>query len=240
MRRARTGSCSILILTGIVIGVVARASAQSAPLASYGSTQSFRLEQLLPDAVAQNTDLNAWGWFSYLHDSDRDPDEKYYWESDLALGVTQRFGDNLAGTIDIHLLSDNYANPRGFLEQAFLTARLSEQSGALLTAGKFNADFGVEPRNEWDRLAGTTSLLFGAEPQDLVGVELTQPLADGRLSLRPFLAAEFNGDADFHGLPLAGFSLQWKPSNSLTFNWTNLVDQGKVLHFDYYYYSYLA
>jgi putative OmpL-like beta-barrel porin-2 len=223
-----------------VIVASTRADAQSTTNPSYANSQSFRLEQLLPDSVAQNTDLNAWGWFSYLHDSSRDPDQKYYWESDLALGVTQRFGDNLAATVDMHLLSDNYADPRGFLDQAFLTARLSEQSGTLLTVGKFNADFGVEPRNEWDRLAGTTSLLFGAEPQDLVGLELTQPIGDGRLSLRPFLAAQFDGDSDFHGPPLGGISLQWKPSDSVTLNWTNLVGRGVVQHFDYYFYDYLS
>ena len=58
---------------------------------------------------------------------------------------------------------------RGELEEAFVSLLVSEDSQTILTLGKFHADIGVEPRDFWDRLTGTTSLLFAAEPQDLVG-----------------------------------------------------------------------
>jgi|GEM_PF-3732913 len=215
-----------------------RVRAQTLPADSSSSSTPFTLEQLLPSDVQQNTDINAWGWFSDLHDSLRDT--HFYWETDVSLGVTQRFSDQLAGTADVHFIGEA-TTARGFLEQAFLTANVLPKSQTLLTFGKFNANFGIEPRNEWDRVAGTTSLLFGAQPQDLVGLQMFQPLFDDRLTVRPFIATQFQGHADFQGAPIGGIGLQYKASDSLNFNWTSLVGPGLLPNYDkyfYYYYQY--
>jgi hypothetical protein len=181
------------------------------------------LEQLLPDSMRQNTDIDAWGWFSYLRNNG--DEHRNYLTGDVALGVTQRIGDSIAATADFHFLGANHLS-RGFLEQAFVTARLSESAGTLLTVGKFNASFGTEARDEWNRLAGTMSLLFGAEPQDLVGIMLTQPLGDSGISVRPFVAAQFQGHASFYGPPSGGITVDYRPSNTLHLSLTNWIGPG--------------
>ena len=127
----------------------------------------------------------------------------------------------------MHFL-DSDDHPRGFLEQAFVTAELSDHAGTLLTAGKFNAGFGVEPRDAWDRLTGTTSLLFGAQPQDLIGLMLTQPLGDTAVTLRPFVVNGFAGRFDFDQPPSAGLTVEYRPRRDLSFAVTNWVGPGFV------------
>jgi hypothetical protein len=184
----------------------------------------FRLQQLLPESVSQNTDINAWGWFSYLHDSE--PSTPSYWEGDLSLGLTQRLGSRAVAAVDFHVVDDNDYK-HGFVEQAFLTLELSEKSQTLLTVGKFNASFGVEPRNAWDRFGGTTGLLFGAQPQDLGGVMLTQPIGDGNVKLRPFITTNFEGHAEIkHSAPLAGLLAEYRPNDNLRVAFTNMVGPG--------------
>jgi len=181
----------------------------------------FQIEQLLPPSIAESTNVNAWGWFSYLHDSNSD--ESSYGIADVALGLTQRLGTRATAVADIHFIDDN-GPTRGFLEQAFVTVELSENAETLLTVGKFNASFGVEPRNEWDRLSGTSSLLFGAQPQDLVGVMLTQPVGD--FKIRPFVATQFQGHAVFDGAPSGGLLVQYQPSDTLRASFTNWIGPG--------------
>jgi hypothetical protein len=214
-------ACVFAIPTSTWVGC---ALAQSYPDQTRESeTHPFTFESLLPRSISQNLDVNAWGWFSYLRDDDRA--EPNYWDGDVALGATQRIGDHLAVTADIHYLDENN-HSRGFLEQAFATGQVSETTGTLITAGKFNAGFGMEPRNEWDRLSGTPSLLFGAQPQDLVGMMITQPLGEGGISLRPFVTSELDGRSSFRGPPSEGLLAQYKPNDSLTMNFTNWVGPG--------------
>src|SRR5262249_17782623 len=102
------------------------------------------------------------------------------------------------------------------------------QSGTLLTVGKFNANFGAEQRNEWDRLTGTTSLLFGAQPQDLVGIMLTQPLGDGDVTLRPFVTTQFKGEAEFDGRPSGGLAVAYRPNENFGLEFANWIGPGFV------------
>jgi hypothetical protein len=217
--------------------VVLALTAQSAPLAAYGAPSTddtsapanadygngFTVEKLLPASVAQTLDINLWGWFSWLHDSDRD--ESTYWDGDVALGVTQRLGDRVAVSADMHFIDDNN-RMKGFLEQAFATAQPWESEQTLLTVGKFNADFGIEPRDAWNRLTGTTGLLFGAQPQDLVGIMLTQPLGQSAVTIKPFLSTNFDGKSAFYGPPAGGVMLTYDPRETLSIKLTNWVGPG--------------
>jgi hypothetical protein len=181
------------------------------------------LENILPPSIAQNLDINAWGWFSFLHDSDRE--DPPYWLSDVALGATQRIGENFAATADVHFIDQNNES-NGFVEQAFVTADALPKTGTLLSVGKFNANIGVEGRDEWDRFGGTTSLLFGAEPQDLIGVMLTQPIGDTGITVRPFVSTNFEGTFDFNAPPGGGAIVEYRPQHELSVALTNWVGPG--------------
>jgi hypothetical protein len=186
----------------------------------------FQLSNILPPSVAQDLDLYAWGWFGYTHNSQRDGNS--FSDVDLAIGATERIQERLAVSVDMHFL-DAADHPRGSLEQAFVTAELSEQDGhpgTLLTVGKFNARFGAEPRDPWDRLTGTPSLLFAAQPQDLLGVMLTQSVGQTGITLRPFVVSSFEGRSDLTGPPSAGLVIEYKPTRVLTFSITNFFGPG--------------
>jgi hypothetical protein len=215
----------------IAIGVAVSSSSRAQDDA--GGYDAPTLSELLPPSVAQNLDLDAWGWLSYAPAIPHNREN--YWDLDLALGATQRIGDRLAATADIHFIDSN-GSPRGQLQQAFVTADLSEKTGTLLTVGKFNSPFGVEPRNAWDRLGGTTSLLFGAEPQDLLGVMFTQPLGDTRITARPFVVTDFQGRSNLQGPPSGGLMLEYRPSHELDFALTNWIGPG-FTHEEEYAYS---
>ncbi len=187
------------------------------------SDQRWAVQNLLPTPVAENLDVNVWGWFSYLYDSDSD--NRSYWDADVAAGATQRLGDRLALTAYMHFIDDNN-HTLGFLEQAFATAKASEKFQTLITAGKFNANFGVEPRNAWDRLGGTTSLLFGAEPQDLLGVMVTQPLGNSGLTVRPFVVSGFQGTSNFNQPPSGGATIEYHTTERFSWSVTNWVGPG--------------
>jgi hypothetical protein len=225
-RNSKTHLQTALVVCALALAAPGVCRAQTAP--DPGSDQPS-LEKLLPPSIAQNTDINAWGWLSYLRNT-ADTD-KNYWNGDFAFGLTQRLGDNLALSADIHFIDDNNLS-YGFLEQAFATAQLNAQTGTLLTVGKFNASIGAEARNEWDRLGGTTSLLFGAEPQDLVGLMLSQPLGDGQITLRPFLTTQFQGHADFDGPPYGGLIANYRLNDNLSFTFTNMLGPGFVAEDD--------
>ena len=208
---------------GIIILLAGLLSSTPAAAQEAGYDDGPSLEKLLPPSVAQNLDLNAWGWLSYTPAIPHNREN--YWDMDLALGATQRFGDQMAATADVHFLDSN-GTPSGELQQAFVTAQLSEKNSTLLTIGKFNANIGVEPRNAWDRLGGSTSLLFGAEPQDLLGIMLTQPLGNTHLTARPFIAANFQGRSNLEGPPSAGLMLEYRPVHELDLALTNWIGPG--------------
>src|ERR1700722_14200205 len=63
-----------------------------------------RLSQLLPPSVSEHLDINVWGWFSYLGSTA--DDDHSYWDGDLALGATQRIGDRMAVTGEMHFLDE--------------------------------------------------------------------------------------------------------------------------------------
>ena len=228
MKHGGITAIAFTFLAPVVLPLTSRCEAQisaTQPAAEATTDQRPALSNLLPPAVAQGLDVNAWGWLSELYSTGEGNES--YWDLDLALGATQRFGDRVAVTADVHFIdANNYRH--GWLEQAFISAKLSDVGQTVLTVGKFNAFIGVEPRNAWDRFGGTTSLLFGAEPQDLLGVMLTQPLGDTGVLLRPFIVNGFEGRAEFNESPSAGVKIEYQPCHELRFAMTNWVGHGFV------------
>jgi hypothetical protein len=227
-----------LLLAAVIVGIaintphgIAQTATASSPVnqaqiqqdTSSNDNSHPALQDLLPPSVAQNLEVNVWGWFSDLHDSNLDYPN--YWESDVAFGATERIGENFAATADIHFIDENNLSS-GFLEQAFVSADVWPKAGTLISVGKFNANIGVEPRNAWDRFGGTTSLLFGAEPEDLVGVMLTQPLGDTGITLRPVVATDFEGHYDIDKPPSGGLIAEYRPAHQLSMELTNWVGPG--------------
>ncbi len=213
-------------------GFTRHAQVQAAPGGTYGDApvdDTPALSKLLPPSVAANLDVNVWGWLSYAHSNAEY--QSSYWDADIAVGATRRFGDRVAVSAEMHFIDADDAI-RGWLEQAFVTVKLSEHDQTLLTVGKFNAFFGVEPRNAWDRLSGTTSLLFGAEPQDLLGVMITQPIGATGITLKPFVVTGFEGRSNLNEPPSAGLLVQYHPVHEWAFSITNWVGPGFVSGYD--------
>lgn len=167
--------------------------------------------------------MNFWAWGSYLNTDHGNQHSNG--DGQLSLDITKSFNGRLALSSEVSLMAAN-DHFRGQLEEAYASALLSEDTQTVFTAGKFHANIGVEPRDFWDRLTGTTSLLFSAEPQDLVGLMLTQPLASTHISLKPFLATDFQGHARFRSGPAGGVILQYRPAPELTISLTNWLGPG--------------
>ncbi len=181
----------------------------------------------LPPAVAEGLDVDAWLWMSYLH-NDQSSDNNIY-DLQLSLDVTKTFGRRVATSFEGNFIDAN-GERRVELEQGFISFLLSEKSQTLLTVGKFNANFGVEARDFWNRTNGTTSLLFAAQPQDLIGVMITQPIGNTGITLRPFITADFQGAYNFDQPPSFGMTVEYRPNNALTLAVTNWVGPGMVLY----------
>jgi hypothetical protein len=185
-----------------------------------------RLADRLPPAISDGLDVDGWIWLAGLQNN-AEP-SSHYFDAVFSLALTKSFDQRVAITAQgtfIHADGHNRAE----LEQGFVSMRVSDEMGTLFTIGKFNANFGVEPRDFWDRTTGTTSLLFNAQPQDLIGFMFTQPVGDTGVTLRPFMSADFQGGWDFNQPPSAGLQVEYEPSRELSFSLTNWVGPGLVL-----------
>jgi hypothetical protein len=179
--------------------------------------------RFLPPPIADGLDVNLWGWLGYSREFSGGPES--YWDGELQLDINKTFGDRFAITADVNFVdADNHMF--GQLEQAFGTVLVSEKSGTLLTVGKFNSSFGVEPRDFWNRATGTTSLLFGAEPQDLIGFMVTQPIGQTGVKVRPFIVNGFDGHLNVDRPPSAGITVEYRPVHEWSFAVTNWVGPG--------------
>ena len=87
-----------------------------------------------PRQIADGLDINLWGWLGYGIQKSDEWDS--YWDGQLQLDITKSFSDRLAVTADMNF-NDANNHQFGQLEQLFATVMLFEQSGTLLTAGKF-------------------------------------------------------------------------------------------------------
>jgi len=191
-----------------------------------GLSLKDRLIECFPPGIAQGLDLDAWGWLGGFVSPDNNPSN--YYDVELGVGISETFGESLKVAAQGNFIDAN-GNLRGELEQGYLTAKIWDAGQTLVTVGKFNANFGVEARDFWNRTTGTTSLLFGAQPQDLLGVMITQPIGETGIELRPFVSADFQGGYNFNQSPSAGLTVQYKPDRKLEFAVTNWVGPGFVL-----------
>ena len=177
----------------------------------------------LPPAVSHGLDIDVWGWLGDLQTSE---DTNYY-DIHLSLGITKSFDQRAAIT-----LQGDYINADGddrlALNQGFLSVLLSETDGTIFTIGKFHSNIGVEGRDFWERRTGTTSLIFGAQPQDIVGAMLTIPFGD-HVKVRPLITADFQGGYDFDQPPTGGVKLDYHPNEQWSFGLTGLIGPGFVL-----------
>lgn len=185
------------------------------------------LANQLPPSISDGLDVEGWVWVSDLQNNAH-PSNNYF-DTVLSLAATKSFEQRVAVTVQGNLIdADGFW--RAELEQGFASALLSERAQTILTVGKFNANFGVEARDFWDRRTGTTSLLFNAEPQDLIGVMLTQPVGETGVKLRPFLSADFQGAYNFEQSPGGGIMVEYQPNRDLNLAVTNWVGPGFVMH----------
>jgi len=237
--------CRSIQAVGLSLCVVAQASGQAVSLnrddqtgvtkeydqsssaepAENEQATSHDLLKWLPPAISDQLEFDAWGWAGVLHNSEGTT----YWDLELSLAITKTFDQRLTISAQGNFIDAN-GTFRAELGQGYASWLLSEDMGTILTLGKFNANFGVEGRDFWNRRTGTTSLLFGAQPQDIVGAMLTQPLGDGDLKLRPFISADFQGAFYFDQPPAGGVMLEYRPSSQWELALTNWVGPGVVLY----------
>jgi hypothetical protein len=186
-----------------------------------------RLADLLPPPISDELYLEGWVWLGDLQNNAHPPSN--YYDVVFSLALTKSFDQRVAVTAQGNYINANGTN-RAELEQGFVSARVFEPTETLLTVGKFNANFGVEPRDFWNRRTGTTSLLFGAQPQDLIGFMMTQPIGNTGVKLRPFMSADFQGAWNFDQPPSGGLVTEYQPKKDLRFSLTNWVGPGFVLY----------
>jgi hypothetical protein len=186
-----------------------------------------RLINCFPEPIAQGLDIDAWGWLGDLANNAPDNYSNNYYDLELGLGISETFGQSFKIAAQGNFIVAN-GDRRGELEQGYITAKIWDAGETLLTVGKFNANFGVEARDFWDRRTGTTSLLFGAQPQDLIGVMVTQPIGDTGIELRPFLSADFQGGYNFDQSPSGGITAQFEPNRKIEFAVTGWAGPGIV------------
>jgi hypothetical protein len=159
-----------------------------------------------------------WGWLSYL--ATPQAQESTFWAWEAELDLTHSFTDRLAASADIDFVDTNDgAWPN--LEQLFLSMLFPEWNDAIFTAGKFNAPYGIERRDFWDRRTGSDSLLFDALPQDLTGVMWTQPWGATGVTFRAFVVNGFNHNLDINQQPSLGLMAEFQPSDDLHLALTN-------------------
>jgi hypothetical protein len=178
----------------------------------------------LPPAIGDDLDIDAWGWAGILQTN---YENKRYYDAELGLGITKSFAQRLAIGAE-----GNYINANGVtrfeLEQGYASIKVSDATQTLVTIGKFNANIGTEQRDFWSRTTATTSLLFAAEPQDLLGAMVTQPIGETGLQVRSFVTEGFQSAYDFNQAPSAGVTAEYKPNRKIELALTNWVGPGFV------------
>ena len=167
---------------------------------------------------ADGLQFGFWGWLGY----EATPQDKvasfYAWEAEL--DITKSFSDRIAATADLDFYDSN-KGAQVELDQLFISFLFPEWNDAIFTAGKFNAPYGIEQHQFWERQTGSTSLLFNAQPEDLTGVMFTNRWDATNLTFRSFVVNGFDVDPDNNQQPSIGMMVEYRPKKNLTFAWTN-------------------
>lgn len=185
-----------------------------------------RLIDRLPPAIGDDLDIDTWGW---LGGALTNYDNKRYYDAELGLGITKSFGQHIAIGAQGNFIDAN-GETRFELEKGYLSAKISDATQTLATVGKFNANFGIEGRDFWNRKTGTPSLLFAAKPQDLLGGMITQPIGNTGFIVRGFLSEGFESAYDFNQPPSGGLTLNYKPIRQVELAMTNWVGPGMLMY----------
>jgi hypothetical protein len=178
----------------------------------------------LPPAIGDDLDIEAWGWAGYMQTN---YENQHYYDAEVGLGITKSFDQRLAIGAQGNFIDAN-GETRWELEQGYASLKLCDSTQTLLTIGKFNANIGTEQRDFWSRTTATTSLLFAAKPQDLLGAMITQPIGNSGFSVRPFVTEGFESGYDFNQSPSAGVSAQYTPNRKIEFAATGWIGPGLV------------
>jgi hypothetical protein len=223
MRRART---FIVVIIPLLVG----ASRAGADTSLAGATQAalagpIDRDEHLPAFLTDGWDASVWGWVGYDYLTHNEYPS--LWVAQAAIDVTKTFNQRIAATVEVSVYDSNYRS-KTLLEQAYVSVLLSDQYQTMLTAGRFDANFGVEPRDYWNRLTGTASLLFAAQPQQLTGAMLTQPLGNSGFKVRPFVTASFQ-EANVPNSPSVGVTIDYSPHKTFQISATNWFGPGFVL-----------
>jgi hypothetical protein len=178
-------------------------------------------------AYGDGLQVSFWGWLSYLSVPQQKMNTFYAWETEL--DVTKSFSENISASADIDFTDSNNGAEQFtrsgsaivHVEQLFLSVMLPDKNETIVTAGKFNSPFGIERRDFWDRVTGSTSLLFDVQPEDLVGIMVTHPVPCLNMVLRPFVVNGFNQNLDVNQQPSLGLMIEQKPCPCLSLAVTN-------------------
>ncbi|HEY8748006.1 MAG TPA: outer membrane beta-barrel protein [Tepidisphaeraceae bacterium] len=212
---------SVALLTGSL-----RALAQtSVAITTQPATRTDSRPDHLPEFLTEGWEGSIWGWVGYDYLTHND--DSSIWVAQAAVDVTKTFNQRIAATVEVSAYDSNYRS-KVLLEQAYVSILLSDQYQTMLTAGRFDANFGVEPRDYWNRLTGTSSLLFGAQPQQLTGAMLTQPLGNSGIKLKPFVTASFQ-EANVPHSPSVGVMVDYSPHKTFQISATNWFGPGFVM-----------
>jgi hypothetical protein len=168
---------------------------------------------------ADGLQFGFWGWMSYEATPQEREASFYAWEAEL--NVTKSFSDRIAASADLDFYDSN-KGAQVALDQLFISFLFPEWNDAIFTAGKFDAPYGIERRQFWQRETGSTSLLFNAQPQDLTGLMLTNRWDTANLTFRTFVVnGGFDADPAINQQPSIGMMVEYRPMKSLAFAWTN-------------------
>jgi hypothetical protein len=159
-----------------------------------------------------------WGWLGYEATPQEREASFYAYEAEL--DVTKSFSDRIAASADIDFYDTNHGAEVG-LDQLFISFLFPEWNDAIFTAGKFNAPYGIERRQFWQRETGSVSLLFNAQPEDLTGVTLTNRWDNTNLTFHTFVVNGFDVDPDNNQQPSIGMMVEYRPTKCLTLALTN-------------------
>jgi hypothetical protein len=209
-------------VTALALLTTALRASPDSPATTQSALPAPAAHSQLPEFLTEGWDFSVWGWTGYYHVTHND--ESSLWVVQGALEVTKTITPNIAATVEVSVYDTNYRS-KTLLEQAYVSILLSDKYQTLLTAGRFDANFGVEPRDFWNRLTGTASLLFGAQPQQLTGAMLTQPIGNTGFKIKPFVTAGFQ-DANVPDSPSVGVTLDYSPHKTFQVSATNWFGPG--------------